>query len=49
MESVEKMGMKTIEYVNVYKYNTSRWMACMANEGRTDTSFRLGDFHKYFS
>jgi hypothetical protein len=51
MESVEKMGMKTIEYVNVSKYNTSRRMACMANTvgwQRWDRYFlRIGDFHKY--
>jgi hypothetical protein len=51
MESVEKMGMKTIEYVNVSKYNTSRRMACMANTvgwRRWNRYFlRIGDFHKY--
>ena len=47
MESVEKMGMKTIEYVNVSKYNTSRRMACMANtfDGEGELNFlRKGIF-----
>ena len=50
MESVEKMGMKTIEYVNVSKYNTSRRMACMANtfDGEGEPILpEEKDFHKY--